>query len=92
VGGGGRQSDQHAVAIPGDQLVLGSCRDRLEPLVAGEVGLVDQAAQRLGDLGRPVRVGVDLGGTIKITQEMLTTQLTGFHPSPTSHAVVGFRF
>jgi hypothetical protein len=36
--------------------------------VAGEVGVVDQLAQRPGDLGGPVLVGVDLGGTLKITQ------------------------
>jgi hypothetical protein len=36
-------------------------------LVAGEVGLVDQATQRVGDLGGPYRVGVDLRGVVKIT-------------------------
>jgi hypothetical protein len=29
--------------------------------VTGKVGLVDQPAQRPGDLGRPLGVGVDLG-------------------------------
>jgi hypothetical protein len=36
--------------------------------VAGEVGLVDQFAQRPGDLARPDLVWVDLGGVVKIAQ------------------------
>jgi hypothetical protein len=45
--------------------------------VAGEVGLVDQVAQGVGDLGGPVRVGVGLSGAGEITQEMLTAKLVG---------------
>lgn len=36
-----------------------------------------QRAQRLGDLGWPVRVGVDLARAIKITAEVLAAQLMG---------------
>ncbi|MCA1674832.1 MAG: hypothetical protein LC799_22445, partial [Actinobacteria bacterium] len=67
-GGGGREPDAHAVAEPGDQLVLDRGRDRVEALLAGEVGLVDQFAQRVGDLGWPVFLGVDLGGSVKIPE------------------------
>jgi hypothetical protein len=60
------QPDEHAGAEPCDQLVADGTVDCVKVLVAGQVGVVDQLAQRLGDLGRPVRVGVDLGGTLKI--------------------------
>ena len=42
---------------------------------AGEVGLVDQPTQRIGDLDGPHRIGIDLGGVGKITQQMLAAQL-----------------
>jgi integrase len=55
-------------SLSGDQRVLDIGRDRIESLVTGQVGLADQLAQRLGDLGRPARVRVDLGGTVKIPE------------------------
>ena len=45
------------------------------PCFAGEVGLVDQLAQRVGDLGGPHRVGVDLRGVGKIAQQVSTAKL-----------------
>ena len=44
-----------------------SSASRMSAAIAGEVGLVDQLTQRVGDLGGPHRVGVDLGGVVKIT-------------------------
>jgi hypothetical protein len=69
------QPGAHAVAEPADQGVADLGVDRVETGVAGEVGVVDQFAQRPGDLGRPERVGVDLGGVVKITQQVRGTQL-----------------
>jgi hypothetical protein len=43
-----------------DELGLNRGVDRGLVLVAGEVGLVDQASQRVGDLVGPVGVGVGL--------------------------------
>jgi len=42
-------------------------------LLAGEVGLMDQPAQHLGDLGWPVCLGIDLTGPGKITEQMSVT-------------------
>ena len=36
---------------------------------------MDQLAQRPGDLARPDRVGVDLGGVVKIAQQVLAAEL-----------------
>jgi hypothetical protein len=69
------QRDQHAVAEPADQLVADGEVDLVEPGVAGQVGLVDQLAQRPGDLRGPDGVWVDLGGVVKIAQKMRTTEL-----------------
>ncbi|MGH3565350.1 MAG: hypothetical protein ACRDRH_04845 [Pseudonocardia sp.] len=63
VGGGVGQPDEHAVTELGEQLVAGVGGDRGQGLCAGEVGLVDQPAQRVGDLDGPDRVGVDRGAT-----------------------------
>jgi hypothetical protein len=43
--------------------------------LAGEVRLADQFPQRAGDLPGPDRTRVDLGGGVKISQEMRGTQL-----------------
>jgi hypothetical protein len=43
--------------------------------VAGEVALVDQAPQRVGDLGGPVLVGVDLGGVVELPSQVLGAEL-----------------
>jgi hypothetical protein len=56
------------VAKPGQQRRLDVLGDRVVAVVAGEVGVVDQAAQRVGALGRPDRVGVDLRGAVEITE------------------------
>ena len=64
--GGVGQSDQHPVAEPGDQRVADVGGDRWVAGLAGEVRVVDQLAQRPGDLAGPDRVGVDLGGVVKI--------------------------
>ena len=61
------EPDQHAVAEPADQLVASDGVDLVPVGAAGEVGLVDQLAQRVGDLDGPDGVGVDLGGVVKIT-------------------------
>jgi hypothetical protein len=50
---------------------------RLITGVAGEVGLVDQPAQRVLDLGGPVRVGVGLGGVFQITQDVRIIPTSG---------------
>ena len=63
VGAGVGESGHHPVAEPGDQRVPNVGCDGVAVLVAGEVGLVDQPAQGVGDLGRPCRVGVDLPRT-----------------------------
>jgi hypothetical protein len=68
--GGGRQSDQHRVAELGEWGVADVVGNRVVALFAGEVGLVDQPAQRVGDLDGPHRVGVDLRGALKISQQM----------------------
>ena len=44
-------------------------------LVLGVVAGVDQPAQGVGGLGRPVLIGVDLGGIVKITTEVRTAKL-----------------
>ena len=62
------QSGPYAVEEPADQRVADLGGDLVVAGVAGEVGVVDQPAQRAGDLARPVLVGVDLGGVVKITQ------------------------
>ena len=68
VAGGVGQSSQYPVTEPGDQRVADVGGDRDVAGRAGEVGVVDQFAQRPGDLARPDRVRVDLGGAVKITQ------------------------
>ena len=75
--GGVGQSDLHAVAELLDQLVFDVLLDRVPAGLAGEVGFVDQAAQRVGDLRGPGRVGIDLGGIIKITTQVSAAQLVG---------------
>jgi hypothetical protein len=45
-------------------------------VVAGGVGVVDQAAQRLGGLGRPGLVRVDLGGVVEVAQEVLVMPIS----------------
>jgi hypothetical protein len=54
------QADQHTLTEQVDQLVPGSRVDAGLAGGSGEVGLVDQAAQRIRDLGGPDRVGVHL--------------------------------
>src|SRR5664279_3040184 len=49
--------------------------DAAGALLAGEVGLVDQGAERVGDLGRPRCVGVDLGGAVEVSEQMRAAQL-----------------
>ena len=68
------QPDQHADVGPGDQLVADLGGDRGQALVAGEVGVVNQPAQRVGDLDRPHRVGVDLRGVVQVSQQMRGAQ------------------
>jgi hypothetical protein len=68
VAGGVGQLDLHPVGEQFDQLVVDAGLDGVAAGVASEIGLVDQAAQRVGDLVGPVRVGVELSGTGKITQ------------------------
>jgi hypothetical protein len=68
VGGGVGQSDAHPVPEPVDQRVADGVVEWVATLVAGQVGLVDQLAQRIGELGRPGCAGVDLGGTSKIPE------------------------
>ena len=68
VAGGVGQSSQYPVTEPGDQRVADVGGDRDVAARAGEVGVVDQFAQRPGDLARPDRVRLDLGGVVKITQ------------------------
>ena len=67
------QPGAHAMAEPVDQCVADLGVDRVETGRPGEVGVVDQFAQRPRDLGRPDRVGVDLGGVVKITQQVRGT-------------------
>ena len=62
------QRDQPVADVGGYRLVAGG---------AGEVGLVDQLAQRVLDLGRPVRVGVGLGGVFQITQDVRIIPTSG---------------
>jgi len=80
VGAGVGQPDQHPVAEPVDQPGADVVGVRVEAGVAGEVGFVDQPAQRVGDLGRPGGVGVDLGGAVEIPQQMLAAQLVDQRP------------
>ena len=47
------------------------------PASRARLAWCDQRAQRLGDLGRPERVGVDLARAVEITAEVLATQLMG---------------
>ena len=68
VGGGVGQPDAYPVPEPVDQRGADGVIECVATLVAGQVGLVDQLAQRLGDLGRPGCVGIDLGGTSKIPE------------------------
>jgi hypothetical protein len=56
------------VAEPADQLVADTGADGVVALGAGLVGLVDQVAQRVGDLGGPHGVGVGLGGAGEFAQ------------------------
>jgi hypothetical protein len=60
--------DQHAVAEAGDQYVADLRLDLVEVVVAGAIRRVDQFAQRAGDLARPDRFGVDLGGVVEVAQ------------------------
>jgi hypothetical protein len=69
VAGAVGQPDLHPVLERLDQRVADGGLDGALPGVAGAVGLVDQAAQRVGDLGRPVRVGVGLGRAGEIAGE-----------------------
>jgi hypothetical protein len=57
VAGGVGEPDHHTVLESLDQRVGHGAFNRVAALVTGEVGLMDQPAQRLGDLDRPVCVG-----------------------------------
>jgi hypothetical protein len=80
VAAGVGQSDQHAVAEPVEQRGGDIVGDRVAAVVTGLVRFVDQPAQRLGDLDRPHRVGVDVGGIVEVTQQMLGAQVVGQRP------------
>jgi hypothetical protein len=66
--GGGFQSVEDSVLEQSDQLVFDLLIDRVVAGVAGQVGLVDQAPERVGDLGGPGGVGVDLARAVDITK------------------------
>ena len=70
VAGGVGQPDRSSVAQPAQQPLADVGGDRDVAARAGEVGVVDQFAQRPGDLRGPDRVGIDLGGIVKITQQV----------------------
>ena len=61
VAGGVGQPDLHTVGEFLDQRVADRGVDAVTAGLTGQVGVVDQPAQRVGDLGRPHRVGVHLG-------------------------------
>jgi hypothetical protein len=82
VAGGVRQSDQDAVAQPVQQLVADLARDGGQALFAGEVRVVDQLAQRCGDLDRPRQVGVDLRGVVKISSRSRNRYALSRHRDP----------
>jgi hypothetical protein len=63
---GGLQPDQHTVTEPLEQVVFDRGVDHVVAGVAGQVRLVDQTPQRVGDLGGPVLVGIHLAGTGEI--------------------------
>jgi len=44
--------------------------DRVQALVAGQVGGVDEAAQGLGDLAGPDGVRVGLGGVLDVPEQV----------------------
>ena len=69
------QPGPHAVTEPVQQRVPHLVGDRGGAVVTGEVGLVDQPAQGVGDLGGPDRVGIDLGRIVKITKQVLGAEL-----------------
>lgn len=62
-----RQPGQHTVPETVDERGSGLGGDGGQALIPGLVGGVDQPAQRIGDLARPDRVLVALGGVGKIT-------------------------
>jgi hypothetical protein len=70
VAGGVGQPDRSSVAQPAQRLLADVDGDRVVALVAGLVGVVDQLAQRVGDLDRPDGVGVDLRGVGEVTQQV----------------------
>ena len=74
--GGVGQSDRSSVAQPAQQLFADVDGDRVVALFAGLVGVVDQLAQRVGDLDRPDGVGVDLRGVGEITQQVLVMPIS----------------
>lgn len=70
-------SDLHPVGELLDQLVAVGVVEGAAACVAGQVSLVDQAAQRVGDLGGPVRLGIGLGSGFELTKQVGTAQLMG---------------
>ena len=75
VAGGVGQPDQHSGSEPLGQGGFDLGVDPVAAGVAGEVGFVDQLAQRVGDLGGPVRVGVDLTRAVEVAQQVLGAEL-----------------
>ena len=72
-----RQADADAVAEQRRCSAVVSSGDGGQALVAGEVGLVDEAAQLVGDLAGPDRVRVGLGGVFKVAQQVLACRAGG---------------
>jgi hypothetical protein len=65
---GGLQPDQYPLAEPPYQLVFDRGVDAVGVGGSGGVRLVDQPAQRVADLDRPVLVGVQLDRSFKIVR------------------------
>ena len=61
---------EHAVFESVDERRGDLIRDGGQALRAGDAGSADQPLQGLGDLPRPVRARVDLGGVSEITKQM----------------------
>ena len=70
-----RQAHPHAVPEQRQVLCGHLPRDRAHAAVAGQVGGVDEAAQRVCDLAGPDRARVAPGGVLKIAQQVPAAQL-----------------
>jgi hypothetical protein len=64
----------------GPQRVADRGVDAVAAGLAGQVGVVDQRAQRVGDLGRPHRAGIHLGRVVEIATQVRGAQLVGQLP------------